>query len=573
MKIDIIKVPFSMRGSYLAISWLPKNFGGQTNQEGLFLRTIHGLTYLPNSTMLNSPAFCAQIIPVWNEEEVEYTVCAEEDEIRILTGKGEIHICFADPDTLLINGEGKGIGLHLRLIDGNYAYEVQGNTQKNVLMNCGRNSRRFLVRKNIGEIDLVAEKDGEYAGTVSLCPDTEGKFLFGIEDIQEEWDQNDRNYCYEESRRESHSEFEGFLRTVPDVPEKYGDARRLAAYINWSGIVKKSGILTREAMLMAKNWMCNVWSWDHCFNAMALAYRNPSMAWDQFMLLFDYQGKTGRIPDCVNDVYAIWNFCKPPIHGWALSRMRRWMDLTQQQYEEVYSRLEKWTNWWLTYRDGDRDGICEYHHGNDAGWDNSTVFRANPVMELPDLATFLILQMDELKSIAEKLGKKEEALEWSQKADRMFNAMIKHCFDGVRPRALVSHSHEEVKSDSLILFIPVLLGKKLPEEIRSYLVKELKSKRFLTEHGLATEALESPFYVADGYWRGPIWAPSSLLLIDGLRTCGEREYSRELARRFCDMAVKSGFAENFDAVTGEGLRDKAYTWTSSVFLILAHEYI
>ena len=35
----------------------------------------------------------------------------------------------------------------------------------------------------------------------------------------------------------------------------------------------------------------------------------------------------------------------------------------------------------------------------------------------------------------------------------------------------------------------------------------------------------------------------------------------------------SGFAENFDAVTGEGLRDRSYTWTASVFLIMCHEFL
>lgn len=32
-------------------------------------------------------------------------------------------------------------------------------------------------------------------------------------------------------------------------------------------------------------------------------------------------------------------------------------------------------------------------------------------------------------------------------------------------------------------------------------------------------------------------------------------------------------AENFDALTGKPLRDQAYTWTASVFLVLAHEYL
>jgi putative isomerase len=35
------------------------------------------------------------------------------------------------------------------------------------------------------------------------------------------------------------------------------------------------------------------------------------------------------------------------------------------------------------------------------------------------------------------------------------------------------------------------------------------------------------------------------------------------------MAARSGMAENYNALTGAGLRDRAYTWTASVFLLLA----
>ena len=41
--------------------------------------------------------------------------------------------------------------------------------------------------------------------------------------------------------------------------------------------------------------------------------------------------------------------------------------------------------------------------------------------------------------------------------------------------------------------------------------------------------------------------------------------------RFRRLCERSGFAENFDAVTGSGLRDRAYSWTASVYLILAGE--
>jgi glycogen debranching enzyme len=95
----------------------------------------------------------------------------------------------------------------------------------------------------------------------------------------------------------------------------------------------------------------------------------------------------------------------------------------------------------------------------------------------------------------------------------------------------------------------------------------------ITEHGLATESPRSPHYQPDGYWRGPIWAPPTLLAVHGLWRLGQRGLARDLARRFCLLCERQGFAENFDALTGAGLRDRAYTWTSSVFLVLAREYV
>jgi glycogen debranching enzyme len=95
----------------------------------------------------------------------------------------------------------------------------------------------------------------------------------------------------------------------------------------------------------------------------------------------------------------------------------------------------------------------------------------------------------------------------------------------------------------------------------------------LTENGLATENLKSPLYEPDGYWLGPIWAPSTMVIAESLEEVGEKEFARELRLRFCKLVAKNGISENFDAITGAGLRDPAYTWTSSVFLIFAHELL
>ncbi len=570
MTYDIQKIPFSMRGSYMAVSWFQENYDGWGNKEGVYLRSIHGLGYIPILGKKVQPPFVARLVPVFRGKEAAFEIKTQEHLMRLETDRGEIELCFADADTLLILGKGNGMGMRIELVEGNYIIPASVGSGRHLLLNCSRNCRRFLLRTQTGNVEK--EKAGSiWDSQVFLETGKGDMFLAGIEDVVEEWEISEKKYSFEESLRQREEDFLHFLQVMPPVPAEYEQARRMASYINWSCLVNGQGLLTREAMLMAKNWMCNVWSWDHCFNAIALSYFAPSLAWDQFMVMFDQQKDNGRLPDSVSDTYAIWNFCKPPVHGWALSRMMQVMEPDYAQCEEAYDRLSRWTNWWLVYRDEDGDGICEYHHGNDSGWDNSTAFRESPVMELPDLATFLILQMDVLEELAGRLGKAEEEKHWRNRSDQMLQAMLTHCFENDRPKAVKSGSHEETVCDSLILYLPVLLGEKLPENIRKTMLSELKGDRFLTAHGYATEAVKSPLYKSDGYWRGPIWAPSTMLLVDGLNRCGESELAGEVARRYCDMVRQNGCAENFDAITGEGLRDKAYTWTSSVFLILAYE--
>ena len=324
---------------------------------------------------------------------------------------------------------------------------------------------------------------------------------------------------------------------------------------------------------MSKNWMCNVWSWDHCFNAMALAYNNPKEAWDQFMVMFDFQKESGNIPDSVNDAVVINNYCKPPIHGWTLKKLMKIMDLSKEQLLEAYEKLSRWTNWWLNCRDENGDGLCEYTHGNDSGWDNATAFSQLPPVTLPDLNAFLVLQMDVLADVAEKLGYMSDVDMWKTRSERMMQRMLDVLFRDDRPAALAGFDMKQVETDSLILYLPIILGDKLPEKIRRNMTESIKSEKFNTKYGLATESIKSSAYEADGYWRGPIWAPSTMIILDGMRECGENEFVQEITHKFCRMVQKSGCAENFDALTGCGLRDRAYTWTASVMLVMAHEYL
>lgn len=567
--MDISLIPFSMAGSYLAVSERKEK---SEDEAGCYIRSVHGTGYMPGITMMRSVTFCARILPLFEDRVLRAEIMGDYDEVSIRTEKGEIRITFGDERTLLLRGE--GLKLCLELADGNFIQSFRYRGADYSLLNCRSSDRRLAVSCQKGALQARKKQHGgEASHDCLICSPQDGEWLVAVEDMGEGWLPQKRIYDYEACKIGMKKSFETFATAMPEVPGRYADAKMQAAYVSWSCLVEKEGFLTRKAMLMSKNVMCNVWSWDHCFNAVAASYKNPELAWEQFMLLFDYQDAMGALPDSVSDAYVPRAFCKPPIHGWALSKMMKHMELTAGQCRMAYEKLEKWTLWWLEYRDSDSDGICEYCHGHDSGWDNSTAFMEGDNVALPDLAAFLILQMETLAELAVRLSKEKEAAFWQKRAEKMLADMVELCFDAERPIAFRGKERREVQTESLILYMPILLGKRLPKRLQKYLVSVLKSAKFRTDHGFASEALDSPYYEKDGYWRGPIWAPPTLFLVEGLYETGESEFARQIAEAFCDMAAKNGCAENFDAKSGRGLRDKAYTWTASVFFILAQEYL
>lgn len=567
MKTDLRTLPFSCRGSYMVLSELPANWNGQGNEAGLYLRTVHSSAMTPMVARLHIGQ---------NNQLVSCGAEIRDAALILSRGSEQIRFCFDDPETLVVDGT-SGLTLTLDFLTGNgpydYLYSFTRDGRAFEMANCYKNNCRYLISSGQGEM----QQEQEWQESSSLYSrlhfsGTEG-FLFALREIETEWDGCWKNYDFEKSRKNMAQSLRDFQSRMPSCPQKWAETAEKAGYLLWASMIRKDGFLTREAMLMSKNWMKSVWSWDHCFNAIALSYGAPEMAWDQFMILFDHQDRTGLLPDSINDVHIVWNYCKPPVHGWALRRIMRNMVLTPQQTEEAYVRLARWTDWWLSFRDYDGDGLCEYNHGNDSGWDNSTAFSVLPPVATPELQAFLIIQMDVLGELARAMGREEDARSWEEKSGQMLQRLIGVLFAEDLPAVVRSGSRETVPNNSLLPYISIVLGKRLPERIRSGMTEVLSGDRFRSPHGYATESLQSRDYRSDGYWRGPIWAPSTLLLLDGLSECGMNEEVKQTARQFVEMVSASGFAENFDAVTGEGLRDRSYTWTASVFLILAHEYL
>jgi putative isomerase len=555
LKFDISKIPFSRYGSYMALSTIAKK---DSKKKELHLDELTGENIWGANEVF-------KIIPVEGGQEVTVNYEATPLSLKGLTQSGALTFYFESPEILHITGSGPGV-----LLSGNFDHNntipVPGFTHTWKLR-----TSKFIITIKSGEGKF---EEADQKGSFLILPENKQLDIL-IEQYQSDWLPRTYAEPYQTSMNNLRQELRAWERATPSVPSSYLEAKNLAAYINWSCMIKPAGNITRYGMVMSKNWMYNIWSWDHCFNAISLGFHQPGLSWDAFMLPFDHQRATGALPDYVNASHMVWEFRKPPIHGWTLSKLMTQYKLSNAQLAEAYQRLSAWTTYWFTYRDGNHDGLPEYYHGNDSGWDNGTAFDTGFPAEGPDLAAFLIKQMDVLSVLALKTGKTNEAAQWKRKADETLKKMIATFWNGEKfiSRNAINGKHN-IESQSLMSYLPIILGERLPLDIRRKMIADLKKPGYLlTPYGLASESPASKLYNPDGYWRGPIWAPPMLLIIDGLKSLKEKDFATELAKRFCNTCNKNGFAENFDALSGEALRDPAYTWTSSVFLILAHDLL
>ena len=560
IKLDLRKVPFSRYGSYMAFSHLPR---GRIGEDGLYLRSVHG--------GVRQEVFRVELLR--EGTAIPFTELATPTLLKLESGSGFVEMCFAEPYLLRIRVH--GVDLRFSKIPSSAGYAFAGSAT-HVEFNSPEQDIKFMFTAPEGRLKLTQDWNGTSAKDTAIdlnSSDDEQDSEVLIEEFRGSWNPREYKGAFSESLAGVRAEYRKWLDAMPSVPTNLQPAAELAAYIDWSAVVEPEGHLTRPAMLMSKNWMNAVWSWDHCFNAMMLAKSSPDLSWNQFMLVFDKQNEAGQLPDRLSDREMTWAFSKPPIHGWALKWMMEHSDtVNRDQLREAYEPLARWTNWYFKFRDDDHDGLPQYNHGNDSGWDNSTVFAGGVPVETPDLASFLVLQMQTLSEMATRLNRTKDSEEWKGRSDKLLQSLLKAYWRDGRFVALHSGDHAVVTSDSLLLYLPLILGKQLPVNVRQKLVLDLKEKGvFLTEHGLATEKTTSTLYESDGYWRGPIWAPSTMILVEGLEAVGEKEFAQALREKYCDMVAIHGMGENYDAITGQNLRDPDYTWSASVFLLFAHQ--
>ena len=163
------------------------------------------------------------------------------------------------------------------------------------------------------------------------------------------------------------------------------------------------------------------------------------------------------------------------------------------------------------------------------------------------------------------------------------------CFwNGEKFICLREKTHEVVDEESISVYQPIILGKRLPQEVIDKLTAAIMDpEKFFTPHGIASESQKSPYYDGGmgGFVLGMPIAAVQLMIALGLYTAGKTAEAKKVAELWLDLGndgpegpltvwrppVPIPVSDDPDkkpVFTGERCPGGACTWGSAVFLIL-----
>lgn len=130
---------------------------------------------------------------------------------------------------------------------------------------------------------------------------------------------------------------------------------------------------------------------------------------------------------------------------------------------------------------------------------------------------------------------------------------------------------EFIKSQDFAPYFFLSLGKRIPQNIYKSMIEELKND-FVSNYGLSSEKLSSPKFKHNNLMRGGIWW-HGLIIVEGIDLCGEHNFAKSLAEKYCKCILKSGFTYSYNVDTGEGEHIKNCSMSTATFIYFHNKYL
>ena len=564
-QIDITRVPFSERGSRLLVYQY-------ADRSCLYVKLAERLIHVEPGieSYLHRPPFIDDLCFLDEQRNLlDFTTTTSPDLLTFHTRLGDIRFAFQDETTLAFGLPATTIGVRFRARTAHWRKTESGG-ELNHVRNLGYGTRNGkLIRNEVHHDgnDLMME--------LTLHADDDCTLALHIAD--DDWSAPVEPFsAVSESAKRR---WDAWFSSAPGVPEAYRAKYAYAWWVMANNLISPSGFVTREAMVPTKAFYVGVWLWDNALHAIAYRHVDPELARDQIRVMLANQLADGMLPDAIFDEGVVAEIdhpirgrvTKPPILAWAAMKIHKTAPDTNF-LKEIYEPLKRCNEWWFEHNDDDRDGIVQYTHPYSSGLDDSPLWDFGMPVESPDINTYLTMQMECLAEMAEKIDRRDEALEWRRRSDVQVRRMIEHLWD--EESGMFRALHEESPIPVLTPFnlLPLWTGK-LPQNITKSLLAHLTNPdEFWGRYGLPTVACNDSAYDPAKMWRGPMWANVNYFFVEALEKIGECGLASELRERTLNMiASQPGMREYYNSQTGEPPASAApiFGWSAATFIDLA----
>src|SRR5258708_469716 len=353
------------------------------------------------------------------------------------------------------------------------------------------------------------------------------------------------------------------------------------------------------------------WLWDSCFHAIILSHFSIEDAKKELLSLVSKQFENGMIPHMIywqkdvktNFPVIQWgkedtsSITQPPMLAYAVWQIYQ-KEQGKQFLELMYPALKKFYNYFLTSRDPRANHLAGIINPDESGEDNSPRF--DQALNLPPnhqrtqndkqrlelvkqnqacnfdapfcmknffwvkyvpFNAILVENLHNLSDIAIALGYEKEADLYFLHARLIVDAMRKLMLEDGIFWSTMGADYQKIKVKTWAIFAP-MFAKIASQKEADMLINDylLNPAEFNLDFLVPTVSKAEPSFDPQGFWRGPVWASTNWFVYQGLLNYGAKDVAQKVLDSSLKLLEKSGFREQFNPQTGEGLGAKDFTW-------------
>ena len=560
---------FSRAGAWMSLSIDNVKYG----KGSLFLTTTHG-SRTHGQSAEGSRMF--RIYPTFDGKRIAFaSQQIGPAEFVLHTRRGDIRFTWASVTRLMAEGD-PGMGLEWTRTAA--PYESIHRRQDGAWESIPRYATPLCFKGLEGSGFEFKDSWSWYslnATTIEgfTVPGPDGRFTLAVDEFPYMVKVPENYGTYAEGKADMLADWEAFYAKYPKLIEPYSRKSEEVAYTLWMMQLSPTALTPRWMMQMFPGVMAS--QWQQVQNGVALQ-DCTELSRSLLLAPLERQGVDGQLADSYDEAQLETGGIKPPIYGWAIKNILSHHDMAKEwpkeDLERLYEGAGKWAMWFMNCRDDDKDGLPGFDNGAECGFDEVTAFWDGTPMATPDLCAFEVLNFEAQGDLAKMLGKPQEEIDaWYQMSKDLLNRMLEKMWDGEHFVCLKQYTHEPVFRESILFYIPLILGSRLPADVMDKLCASLmKENRVLSPYGIASEDIMSDVYEMTGVKMGcgAISPPGQLFILSGLWEGGKKAEARMMIDRYLGNLLQKGFPHFLDPVNGDG-GFMGGSWCRCVFTILA----